>query len=282
MSALNSFTLFPLLSLEIRLMIWEFTLLPQIFYLAPKAYNWTGDTLAVPWSLVSPSRTEGSPTRNPDEVVSARFLISGVFSHVALQISQESRYLVFSRGYREWKMQNSQGHIRNVFWNPVVDVILFPPVPPICESPQELEVHYSKWVKLFNLQYPEETRIANNIAMYTSMAVRSRPWGGRWQWLNDLAKFQSLRELVIVVDKEAEKSFVKYLIERNKSQKSDRIGPWKIPQEIEEWFEKGKLHWPYILRIPVVRVVESAERVLDGQSLQICLHCNPCEYLGMG
>jgi hypothetical protein len=282
MSDLNSFTLFPLLPLEIRLMIWEFTLFPRIFSLVPKGYNYTEDTLAVQWSLLISSRTEARPTRDRHEVVSARFLTSGILSHVALETSRESRHLVFSRGYRVWKMQNGQGHVRHVIWHPVVDVILFPPVPPYRDPAPDLEVCSSKWLKLFSLQYPEETKMANNIAMYTSMAVRSRPWSGRWKWLNELAKFQSLRELVIVVDEEAEKSVVKWLIERKKSQRSDQIGAWKIPQEIEEWLEKGKQVWPHILRVPVVRVVESAERVLDGQSLQICLRCNPCEYLRMG
>jgi len=192
---------------------------------------------------------------------------------------------VFNRGYRVWKIQNKQGKVRNVVWNPAVDVILFPPVPlepRIVPSPQ-LRVHEKHYLQLFSLQYPEETKIASRLAMYSSLALRSRPTGGiRWNWENGVAKFYSLNEFIMVVDEEAERTIVKRLIQQNKNLLSLSLGPWNLPQDLEDVFIQGKLHRPdTILRIPTVRVVENIERIIDGQSLQISLHCNPCQYLGM-
>jgi hypothetical protein len=48
-------------------------------------------------------------------------------------------------------------------------------------------------------------------------------------------------------------------------------------------FKEGEWREPdLVLRVPVVRVVESVEKVLSDQSLEILLRYNPCEYLAMG
>jgi hypothetical protein len=291
MSDLSSFIRFSLLPLELRITIWELTLFAQVFSLIPHAYKWSEDaavdTTTVPWHFICPRSVSNRPSREPNKIFSARFTISDIVAHRVLQVCRESRTLVFNRGYRVWKVQNKQGKVRNVVWNPAVDVILFPSVlleTRIVPSSLPLRVHEKYYLPLFFLQYPEETKIASRLAMYSSLALRSRPTGGiRWGWETDIAKFYSLNEFIMVVDEEAERTIVKRLIRDNKNLLSLPLGPWKLPQDLEDVFIQGKLHRPdTILRIPTVRVVENIERIVDGQSLQISLHCNPCQYLGMG
>lgn len=260
-------------------MIWECTLHPRVFHLVLETLQRSEETSASPGRMNTSSLPDVTPNHDRDGVIFANFSAPDILSPGALHASRESRCLVFRRGYRVWKMHDGQGRARAVVWNPNVDVILFPPVPGsgACAA---LRVHYSRWLRYFAIQYPEETEMARNVAVYTSMGFRSRPWGGRWHWLAELAAFGAMTELVVVVDEEAERAEVEWLMRENRSR--NKWGPWKIPVEIEDWFEEGRLRWPFMLKTPVVRVVESSERVLGGQSLQICLRCNPCEYLGMG
>jgi hypothetical protein len=79
-------------------------------------------------------------------------------------------------------------------------------------------VHWLKWTRLFSAQYPEESRIANNIAIYTSLALLSRQRRtGRW-FIRDLARFEMLHVLVVVVDEQDERNHVAYLMENDDRQ----------------------------------------------------------------
>jgi len=270
MSDLDSFTLFPELPFEIRLLIWESTLSPHIISLVPIEYPRGDQSRAVPWHLVAETRP-GSY-----EGISARFSIPDVPSHAILHVSRESRNAVFNRGYRVWKMENQLGHTRNVVWHPDIDAIALPPKQQNLQSGQ-MNYHFY-YPKLFSLQYPEETRIARNVALPTSLWQRSRY---RWiLWYGQLSNFKSLSQLIMVVDKEYERFRVECLITNQRA--SNRLGVFILPQEIEETFERGQQTRPnLVMNIPFVRVVGTLEGILKGEALQISLQCNPCEYLNM-
>src|SRR6202042_2558979 len=111
------------------------------------------------------------------------------------QVSRESRHFALSQGYRVWKMQDRQGRTRDAIWNPAVDTILFPATPSRYE---QLAVYPSHWLRLFAAQYDEEAKIANNIAMHTSLFPRGTLLS---IWLlGQLAKFLSMKKLIMVVD----------------------------------------------------------------------------------
>jgi len=42
-----------------------------------------------------------------------------------LSVCRESRDIALEKGYRAWKMYDQNGGIREVMWNPGVDVVLF-------------------------------------------------------------------------------------------------------------------------------------------------------------
>jgi hypothetical protein len=108
----TDFTLFLLLSVEIRLLIWELSLQPQILNLVPEAYSYMGDATAIRYSLLDNDPSIEPPYGNPNEVAYARFTMPNANSPTAFQVSHESRFLALSRGYRSLKVYNRQGQTR--------------------------------------------------------------------------------------------------------------------------------------------------------------------------
>jgi 2EXR family len=272
MSNLDSFILFPLLALALRLMIWKFTLTPQLIPLMPQAYGRDEDPSAIPYWIMEGRLPPDPGTHVRRRTYSARFTSScDDLSHATLQVSRESRHFAFSQGYRVWKMHDRQGRTKDVIWNPAVDIILFPAT---ASRYGQVAVHSSHWLRLFAAQYHEEAEIANNIAMHTSLFPRGTPLS---IWLlGQLAKFLSMRKLIMVVDKEYERYQVMEEIQSSEGE------AWNIPQDIEEVIRTWKQRRPESqLAIPDVRVVEDVDGILKGQSLQICLMCRPCEFLGI-
>jgi hypothetical protein len=87
-----------------------------------------------------------------------------------------------------------------------------------------------------------------------------------------LEMIQNLKEVIILIDRREEIINVLSTIEEN------RI--WKIPNDFEEalWSSVSQLARNKVQ----VRVVSCVDQMLNGESLNISLRCNPCEYLRFG
>jgi 2EXR family len=279
MSDLESFSIFPLLAIDIRLLIWEFTFTPRIISLEAEGYGQAEDPTAIPFYAI-----QGRKPPNPDRQIirlmwSGRFIPSHIPSQAVFQVSRESRQFAFSLGYRIWTMQKRGGLIRNVIWNPAEDFILFPKRPFGRVDLGIAEAHPYHWLRMFAIQYPKEVSVAQNIAMHTSTWFQGKL---EYNWVvGQLLKFTSMRKLVMVIDKDFEKDVVRGLITRNLAEES--WGSWRIPPAIIGALENAKLRQPNLrLHIPDVLVVEDTSRILSTPGLETKLRCNPCEYLGIG
>lgn len=277
MSEGDNFHPFPLLTLEIRLLIWSFTLLPRIISLEPECYGKGEDASAMPhWKILG----RRQPDPDYEQTVtrrtwSARFIPSVIPPQSIFQVSHESRNHAFFLGYLTWKMQRRGGRVRNILWDPATDIILLPRDPMSDSEGPKIDPHL--WLRMFRAQYPKETGIAQNLALHTSI------WKGRTLeniWVSgQLFKFKLMKSLTLVIDEMYERSRVATLVERN--EEAEAGGPWKLPDKAVEALERNKNKEEELRsrKIPEVRIVEDVSSVLTSQNLQLSLRCNPCDYL---
>jgi hypothetical protein len=207
--------------------------------------------------------------------------ITNAQSHIALQVSQRSRKLVLSKGYCPWKFETPKGHFEIIYWNPDVDTITFPPYPDTAPSEEKRPpgMRMTHFVHL----YPEEAAMAKNIAIPTTSMRHREPSG--WRSMRSIMdNFPAMRNLVMIVDEVEERKIVTSLIKHH--QLATKFGVWNILRDIEEdcsrmdpWLPRKVFHKD---KVPKLRVVGCVDGILTGQSLNISLRCNPCEYLGMG
>jgi len=270
MDATNDFTLFQLLSVDIRLMIWEFSFIPRVFSLRPERYENPVDLMAISKSVIG-----GYHSQNGDQngkQWTGRFVPSDIPSHAVFQVSKEPRCLAFSQGYRTWTMQQRGGTTRNMIWCPSKDIILFPES---SRHQQRNQIPSFNWLRMFAAQYQHEITIAENIALHTSIWHRDHLESN---WISgQLFKFLSLRNLILVIDYNYERALVQDLHERSIPR---RWGPWKLPNSIVEALENARLKHPErILQVPSVRIIGDPEEIVGTSHLEITLRCNPCHFL---
>jgi hypothetical protein len=100
-----------------------------------------------------------------------------------------------------------------------------------------------------------------------------------YNWIvGQLAKFTSLRKLVMVIDEDYADDIVTNLFMQGIAEET--WGSWTIPKAIVETLEDIKIREPDLrLPIPEVRVMDDIKKVLDPGTIEVCLRCNPCEYL---
>jgi hypothetical protein len=279
MSKLNEFKLFPLLTLELRLLIWTHALETRVITLESEGYGENEDPTAIPFYEIRGVRPPSPEDHAIRDMWSGRFIPSTIPSQALFQVSQEPRNQAFLVGYRTWKMQKRGGLVRNIIWNPAKDFILF--------ARQTLDeplgsgqsfVHPHHWLRMFHVQFPTEISLAQNVAMHTSLWFRlklERNWV-----VYQLLKFQNMRRLVMVIDERYERQKVTGLAARGLAQ--ERWGPWKLPHAIIETLQRIKNHNPRVLfELPDVRLVEDVGAILTSPGIEATLQCNPCKDLGM-
>lgn len=293
---------FLLLPLEIQNMIWHLTYYPRLISLEIEAYSFREERAAVSWHKVIQALPNSSIGVDPNRPKSARFTITGSPSHVALQVSRRSRDNILGHGYRPWIIQNREGFTKIFHWNPEIDTVVFPDNP--CETlrrdtvryldrddvPKHLrpqvpgfpKANYHYWLRLFALQHPEEAALAEKVAILSTLVERGTT---EYNWVaRKIGNFTGLKELVVVIDQEEEGKKVTELISEN--QAFVRFGLWNIPSDIEEglarWKPWNREKVGHEVKVPKVRVVSCLDEIFRGESLQIALRCNPCEYFGLG
>lgn len=270
MSDLEVFTLFPLLAIEIRLMIWELAFTPQIITFKLEAGRRDEDPTAIPLHKIikRPRRTGGSAMHFSRAHWSFRCVPIELPSQSFFQVSQEPRHLAFRLGYQTILLQKRHNLVRIFIWNPAKDFISFP-----LSGLQRYTSYYTPqlglfhWPRVFTLQYPREARVVQNMVMPTS-----------YSHSYNFQEWTSLRQLVVVVDNDYEREIVRSLIERNLAETPH----WRIPRAIIEGHNSFRLRNP-LLNPPNVdlRVVANYSHIFSSQRLDITLRCNPCPYLGI-
>ena len=275
----NQFRLFPLLSPELRLLIWTHTLEPRIIALKAEGYAKDKEPTAVPHHLIKGTKPPNVDSQVTRKMWSGQFILAEIPSQAIFQVSKESRDHALSSGYKTWKMQAQGGLVRNIIWNPAKDFVLFPhrTLDEDLDS-NEPFVHPHDWLRMFLAQYPTETSTAQNVALYTSLWFRlnlERKWV-----ITQLLKFCSMRTLVVVIDEKYEKQRVMELAARGLTE--ERWGAWKLPHAIVETLEGIKARSVGIeLTVPDVRLVEDIDGILTSPGMVAILQCYPCESLGI-
>jgi hypothetical protein len=165
--------MFPLLPIDIRLLIWESAFNPQIIPLLAEGYGKGEDKTALPHYIIQ-RWPRPDPNRQIDRNMwTGRFVPEHMPEQAIFQVSHESRHLTFTLGYRVWKMQKRGGLVRNMMWNPALDFVSFPKwsfVGMGNDTPPEVYPYH--WLRMFAKQHPEEASVAQNLALYTSIWFR--------------------------------------------------------------------------------------------------------------
>jgi hypothetical protein len=254
MSDLDSSGLFPLLPVEVRLLIWESAFVPQILTFEIEAYRKDEDPTAVPYYVIH----NRQPDPNAERLrswVSGRCVPVHVPPQATYKMCQEARHLAFALGYQTLRLEKRGGLARRFIWNPGKDFISLP------QSMYYNDVHRSPripqyiWPKVFAAQYGEVASLVQNIALPTSLWYRVPVENS---WLNrSLSKYASLQQFVLIVDEDFERERVKSLISLNYAE--PQWGSWALPHDAVQAFDKYHNDHPDI-PCPDVRVVADVSK----------------------
>jgi hypothetical protein len=265
----ETFTLFPLLPKEIRLLIWEQTITPRVLSLHCKTYDTYGTGGAIEPFLLklfvsSPKRNTFPFTKADavDEIV--RFSISHIPLLPALAVCNESREAIITGcGYKAWEVDDINGDSSYFLWNPKLDIIAF--------AGPHARLLPQLYAEIFYLQFPEEVEEVERLAVPSSHWKES--WGQRIDRAEHWVRFSALREMVVVVDEEFEKRCVRKIREEFYINRE----AWYIPNNIVPALEKGKEMRPDVeWRVPDVRAVRDEGGILEGANVRFRLRCYPC------
>jgi hypothetical protein len=162
-------------------------------------------------STARPSPIRWMPLGEVIGIAYARYTTLNLGISSLFGVSHESRSVLLSRGYRTWKMYSTGGHTRTIFWNPDVDFVLFPP--DIINHrgnsiADELYLSTRKFFTLVGVQYPEEAKIAKNMAMCSSHASRSMLGSHKGNFFKKFPIFKTVKKLIVVVERQVEEARV--------------------------------------------------------------------------
>jgi hypothetical protein len=281
------FDLFSQLPEELRLIIWSLSLTPQLIsfrchlsnfspqYAPPFLYLLGGDP---PYTHF----TANDQVRPAEPYFTAFSYPSESSSPSVLSTCRESRFVALSGGgYKAWRVGNKEGKIRDLMWNPAIDVIYFPN--------QNCRNYFQGEIELFGRQFLEQAKEIQKIAVLSSLWT---PYPGRIIGLTswEMRGFSKLGELIVVLDEEFERG---YVLDEPKNGQRYTQEAWNIPRDIqksltpikEDFTESSETggepsergDW----RAPEVRVVAIEEGILRGDSCEMRLRCFPCVDLGL-
>jgi len=236
------------LPVEVQQMIWKLTLAPRIIELVLETYSAQEDTAEAPKHAIPLQDLGSMGVRN---VYSAKFSIAKIYTHAALQVNSLSRDFVTGLGYLPWKSTNREGRAGTFYWNPEVDVILFPKWR---QRATFAELWCGHWFNLLLSQHSDVVRMAKNLAVYTfSFMFAIIP--SQMERMTEV--FKSLRQLTLVVDGEVERRGVIRQLEENLDAIKARGMVWdpKINQDeanlvVVKVVERAEFAGDHILRVP--------------------------------
>lgn len=278
----KSFTLFPELPSEIRLLIWGLSLTARVITMkcelsgfspqdAPEfRYLFGGDP---PYTHF----TVGVVPHPNEPYYMGHLYPFRVTSPAAMSVCHESRDVALRAGYKRWNVRHPVWGSRKIVWNDSWDVLLFEKHPLLSED---------TILDLFVEQFPGMTRKVERIAMSSSLW----PFWNRANInpVNNILDFKALRELVVVVDQKMEKDCSKQIRDLRSGRNSEEDA-WVVPEAVIDSFEG--IRRSYLLSgsrkrllaetwtSPEVRGVSSQSQILTEDSEDLKLRCFPCECL---
>jgi hypothetical protein len=281
------FPRFPSLPKEIRLIIWELSLTPQLISVtsqispfiphhAPRfLYFLGGDPPFQNFTL-------DDNIRPNEPYYTALSYPSSSTPPPLLSTCQESRAVALGKGYVSWKVANEHNvtEVREMMWNPGIDVIYF-------RSQEEERQLFRDEIDLFCKQFPVQA------AQIQRLATVSSWWStGAWKvgcpFMDPkvLLAFEELRDLVVVMDDKVDEGYMKRL----GSECWEHNVEWmRIPLGLEETFdrerelvsvlERQKKEWGMVEGPRDSRIVVDEMGILSGYNLalEITKHSRFCE-----
>jgi hypothetical protein len=188
MSEPTSFTLFPFLLPEIRLLIWEYAIQPRIITFRCQLYGFNIQKAPQNIYLVG-----GDPPYEhfeigiPQRPTSPYYLVQcyppNVASPPLLSTCHESREVALRCGYKPWRIENEALGTRNLMWNPRLDVISL-------DTNLRRRFIQESCLEVFVELFPEQVREIHSLVFGDENVG---------QWSNILC-FSSLRQLAVNVE----------------------------------------------------------------------------------
>ena len=213
----GAFVFFPRLPKELRVKIWEYALRPRVIPLhrSNARFN-TFNRRSVFLSLTTTHQCLQAIPRACAESLS-----------------------VFRKNYRDWPIWNFQKTAYSTAYDPRNDVVFF-------------TVHsHQRYLEEFILQYPEETRLMQTVALASCFTDGERYTASILAYLR---AFENLREIFIVLGERRKP--------QNVSGVDDDREPFIILEEAMKTLEGWKSErWPD-WNIPVIRIVKSHHDIL--------------------
>jgi len=188
----------------------------------------------------------------------------------ALEICKESRKAALDEGYKLWSFQVSKKGTRCMMWNPKVDIVFIE---------HKTEGGFMRLLpRELSLQFKSESKEIQRLAIHTSVWDIELANDGRIE--HSLLKFRALKELVVVLNEDAERKVLQSL--KYSRRHSVFGGSWNIPTSVlaklKSMKEKRNLvNW----KIPNVRVVMGENDILNSEGVKLTLRCVPCVDLGV-
>ena len=180
-------------------------------------------------------------------------------------VCHESRDFLYPAGYQTWHLPDIDGVMREIAWNPGYDTVAL--VGPYTDDIS------SSYTEILSILHPDEAKIVRQLVLPSS-SWGSRRAGtdegeekGSSRWLT----FESLREIIVVIDEIWESRFVRRL----PSALND-FWTFEIPGDIENGLKNLQETTAWGDRsVPRVRVVKEGAGIF-GENVETRLRCFPC------
>jgi hypothetical protein len=236
-STSRTFTLFPQLLPEIRLLIWEHALQPRIITFTCTLYSFNVRNAPQALYLVGGDAPYSHFTMDvPQRPTSPYYIVQcypdDVASPPLLGTCHESREVALRHGYKPWLIENESLGTREVVWNPELDVIS------LAMAEKSLQVD-ELCVDVFVSLFPEQTREVRRLVVESEHHHR-RTVEHACEWARIL-DFHNLVELVGLVgitrNTQRAAAAVRNCLELAKEQRLARLKTGcEEYQRLDRWF----------------------------------------------
>lgn len=264
MSISHEFTCFGLLSQELQDMIWSHSFRPQLITLyyadCPSTQHTSSSTESDNSHLTPGGFLRSPPPPSPEQLEPINTPAPGAFS-----VCRASRAIAQAKGYKTWRMIRSDGKVRDLLWNPVIDTILF-------AGPHDS--YFESFVQQFSAQASEIRSLAlpydlwdASLATKTSSDGRAKRKRGLRGLMRLLKSPSSLRKMFVMVDKEFFESEVKGKAE-------DKLEWWSGLGCFGHGFHSGlagfrKVYREDSLVSPKVSIAWNFDMILRGEDVEL-------------
>jgi hypothetical protein len=199
MSTPTTFTLFPLLIPEIRLLIWEYAIQPRIITFSCELHNFNVRHAPQSLYLVGGDAPHAHFTIDvPQRPTSPYYLVQcypgSVASPALLSTCHESRQVALTCGYKPWSIENQSLGTRDMMWNPALDVISLASI----DKSQDID---EQCLDVFLALFPEQVREIQRLVVETDHWPPGRAARNISEWFGArIVEFSDLVEFAVLVE----------------------------------------------------------------------------------